>query len=181
MFNMKKKDIKYINIVYLGIFIIGILAAVFIMLFDNNVETKKPINPNEFKVEIYENMENRVMDYSKFFSIENILIDIFEEIENEKYQSVYNLLSEEYKKILSIEQFTELVKDYMQFNVNYINVHSRNSTKGRLNFLYEIENQKYLCDADLAIVDNNINIVISIIGNHYEISYFSILRGRENG
>ena len=182
---MKKNQFKIkkynpiFNFMTIGVFSIGIVASFFIIIFNNKEEegVQTMIDPNEFKVEIYEIKENRITDYNTFFSIEEIIKDIFKNLKDKKYDLVYNLLSKEYKEILTLEQFIEKIDNY-SFNTKSDS--DSKFTVGRLNFLYKIETGKYLADVDYLFDKNNINISFNIFNNEYSIEYFDILRGEVN-
>ena len=175
-FSFKNKEKNKINNIVLLIFLsIGIIVAIFNIMFDK--ENKKIVNhidPNDIEVSIYETKDNRILNYNTFFSVEDIIKNIFKNLQDKKYDLVYNLLSQEYKNIITLEQFTQLVENYiLNFNIN------NKRTSGRLNFLYEIEKSRFLADADYLFVDNKINIIINISNDKYVIEYFDVLRGNQ--
>ena len=165
------------NYVLYGIIIIGCICSLFIIIFGDKQEIiETPIDPNDIEVDIYEVKENRVLDYDTFFSIEDISKNVFKSLQDKNYSEVYNVLSNEYKEILTVEEFSRRVEEYI---IN-IKVQNTKFTSGRLNFLYEIDKGKYLADADFLYVNNNINIIFSIYNNEYRIEYLDILRGETN-
>ena len=185
MFKLKKENKKYssiYNLIIIGILIIGILIS-FIYLISDLFNKKDIIlvDPNNFEIDIYKTKDNIVRNYSTFFTIEDIIVEIYKQIENDNYQVIYDLLSDEYKKIYTKEDVQNIINKYINENINSIDLHERNTSKGRLNFLYKYNENEFICNTDFMIVDNKIDIMISLINDEYVISYFEILRGDVNG
>lgn len=178
-FGKEKYKFKMINLFVIFFLIVAAIGTLSIMIFHDDVEEDVQIvvNPNDIEVDIYINNDNIIYDYSTFFTIEDILITIFAKLNSADYESVYYLLSEEYKSYLTLEEFSNIISEYLEINIYANDVHSVKATNGRLNYLYEIENNLMLCNADFIFDENDINLIIYLEDDKFEIYYLSILRG----
>ena len=173
--NNFEKILKIIIMIFIGI---GIMYTIFkVFIFNNkNMEIEK-INPNKFQVEIYKKEDNLVKQYNVFYTFEDLIEGIYADLEINNYKSIYDKLSQEYKELYSLEEVEKLIKNYTLNNILTTNILNRETTNGRLNFLYKISDTMYLANTDYALIDNEVEILFMLDGNDYVISYFSILKG----
>lgn len=169
-----------VNLFILFIFSVAILYGIVVLLI--NIFAPKNINDsteiNKQNVEIYVNNDKVVKDYNKFFNVESIIKSFVKDLNEKKFNEVYDTFSEQYKSKLTKKEFLAKVENYLNTNFKYettmieeIGYYNNKNLK----LLYQIEKGEYLAVVKSLNETKETKIGIKIIDNQsYSITYLDL-------
>ena len=173
---MKSNKIKQIVNVLVSLLV---LTGVILLVYDiiiNIGKKNSSIIINKGELENYEVEEKLVKDYSEFYTIQKIIQVNIENMFNEKYEELYDIMTEEIKLSLTKDYTVELKQYYLK-NFKYI-IDYDLSILGYMNEnnllrLYKLSDISYLAVVKTLTGETRIGIEL-ISEDKYVITYMEV-------
>lgn len=148
IFTKKKEQSQVVNIAVIIFVIVAIIYGI-ITIVKNSMERPMPYTSNNIKEYI---KEENLLKSDYFYTLDAEVANFLEAVDKEMYFELYQILINNYNKIYSKSELTEILKGYKENIFIYKSTNENTKYNGHVVNVYTLDNSRYLVQLDF---DNN--------------------------